>query len=157
MLLLNNTPYYSSPVNIQKGWHVKHPSKGAKLGGTTLIFTHPTVNAGATLYFHTELQGRFQIFRIETLTTRFLSGMLPTCTSPLPSQILYMLTIVQRKSFCQVLHQNKQLTQTNIFDIIVYNKSTLVDLGWSQDPGPPSSGEFPRYFSISLQKDSYYV
>jgi len=27
-------------------------------------------------------------------------------------------------------------------------------LGWSKDPGPPSGGEFPRYFYIQNEKDS---
>ena len=31
-----------------------------------------------------------------------------------------------------------------------YNKYT----GWSKDPGPPSGGEFPRYFYIQNEKDS---
>lgn len=42
--------------------------KGPNLGGTTLIITYPTVNAGVTLFFPTELQGRFQIFRIRAST-----------------------------------------------------------------------------------------
>ena len=42
----------------------------------------------------------------------------------------------------------------NLLDIIIdigYNNITEMNLihpGWSQDPGPPNGGEFPRHFYL---------
>lgn len=58
------------------------PPKGPETGGTTLInvtaFSLLTVIAGATLYFHTELQGRFHTFplKIFQLTDLLSEGFL---------------------------------------------------------------------------------
>ena len=58
---------------VKKGWYTFfHPDQGPESGGTTLLnavtFSFHTVIAGATLYFHTELQGRFGILAHKDLS-----------------------------------------------------------------------------------------
>ena len=80
-------------VTYTKGGTPLHPDKGPESGGTTLInaltFSFLTVIAGATLYFHTGLQGRFRTLSPENLSAPFAILMRPALRLLLPSTALF--------------------------------------------------------------------